>query len=88
MNKKFNKIIMQVPITIIIPTMNRSESLDRTLKCIFEGKYTPNQIVIIDQSQAQEKRTENQKILCKYKDCCEKKSMNISKLRARLRHAI
>lgn len=64
---------MQVPITIIIPTMNRSESLDRTLKCIFKGKYTPNQIVIIDQSQAQEKRTENQKILCKYKDCCEKR---------------
>lgn len=61
---------MQVPITIIIPTMNRPKSLDRTLKCFFEGECTPNQIVIIDQSQTQEKRNGNKDVLRKYKDFC------------------
>lgn len=61
---------MQVPITIIIPTMNRPKSLDRTLKCFFEGECTPNQIVIIDQSQTQEKRNDNKDVLRKYKDFC------------------
>ena len=58
---------MQIPISIIIPTMNRPESLDRTLKYIFEGYNTPNQIVIVDQSQVEEVRNENQKVLLNYK---------------------
>lgn len=57
---------MQIPVTIIIPTMNRPESLDRTLKYFFKGECTPNQIVIIDQSQTEEKRNENQQVLRNY----------------------
>lgn len=45
---------MTLPISVIIPTMNRPESLDRTLKCIAEAADVPQQIVVVDQSQNEE----------------------------------
>lgn len=59
---------MRVPVTVIIPTMNRPESLERTLKYLYEGVATPDQVVVIDQSQTQEIRDANQRVLEVYKD--------------------
>ena len=71
---------MQIPVTIIIPTMNRSESLDRTLRGFFEGECTPNQIVIIDQSQTQKKRDKNQEVVRNYYDFCNKQVYEYQKV--------
>lgn len=40
-----------LPVSILIPTMNRPKSLDRTIKGYLEAKYIPSQIVIVDQSE-------------------------------------
>lgn len=51
--------------------MNRPESLDRTLKYLFNGEDIPNQIVVVDQSQSQDVRNENKRVLQKYnKNLC------------------
>ena len=54
---------MKIPVSVVIPTMNRPESLERTLKCLLEGKSIPNQVVIVDQSQTQEMRNANRCVL-------------------------
>ncbi len=51
--------------------MNRPKSLDRTLKLLFSGIDTPNQIVVVDQSQDAAVRNENKSILQTYKDVCD-----------------
>lgn len=38
------------PITVMIPTMNRPESLQRTITSILEGSSIPSQIIVVDQS--------------------------------------
>lgn len=57
---------MQLPISVIIPTMNRPESLERTLKFMTEGNDVPHQVIIVDQSQKEEVRIKNQEVLKKY----------------------
>lgn len=61
---------MQIPITVIIPTMNRPKSLDRTLKCLMNGIDTPNQIIVVDQSQDPSVRDVNKSILFAHEDAC------------------
>ena len=39
------------PISVIIPTMNRPETLERTLATYVSGDMVPDQIVIVDQTQ-------------------------------------
>ena len=40
-----------VPVTVVIPTMNRPGTLERTLKTYATGDSVPDQIVIVDQTQ-------------------------------------
>lgn len=39
-----------LPISILIPTMNRPETLERTLNCYINSEWLPSQIVVVDQS--------------------------------------
>lgn len=39
-----------VPITVIIPTYNRKESVEKTLASFLSGKSVPSQFIIVDQS--------------------------------------
>lgn len=57
---------MIMPITVIIPTMNRPESLDRTLKYVANATDVPQQIIVVDQSQNKETQEQNKTILEKY----------------------
>ena len=54
---------MELPITVIIATMNRPESLCRTLKGMAEAKDVPQQIIVVDQSQNEEVCSQNKHIL-------------------------
>lgn len=54
---------MILPITVIIPTMNRPLSLDRTLNNISEASVVPQQIVVIDQTDEEVVRNQNKSIL-------------------------
>ena len=58
---------MILPISVIIPTMNRPESLDRTLQYMAKANNVPQQIVVVDQSQHEDIRKKNEGILDKYK---------------------
>lgn len=40
-----------ISLTVIVPTMNRPETLERTLKTYAAGNVVPDQIVIVDQTQ-------------------------------------
>lgn len=62
---------MILPISVIIPTMNRPESLDRTLRYMASGSDVPRQVIIIDQSQTEEKRQGNIQVANKYKSVFE-----------------
>ena len=57
---------MIVPISVIIPTMNRPGSLDRTLNHIANANDVPQQIVVVDQSQDEDIRNQNESILKRY----------------------
>lgn len=50
-------------VSVIIPTMNRPESLSRTLKYIANGIVIPDQVIIIDQSDDNDKRHSNEVII-------------------------
>lgn len=58
---------MILPISVIIPTMNRPDSLARTLKYMASSTNVPGQVIIVDQSQDQELRKKNEDILNSYK---------------------
>ena len=45
---------MNEPISLLIPTMNRPETLQNTLDHFFSSKVIPNQLVVIDQSEKTE----------------------------------
>ena len=51
-----------LPISVLIPTMNRPDSLERTLKKYICAKYIPAQIVVVDQS---EEKARNRTSNCK-----------------------
>lgn len=46
--------MMTVPISVIIPTMNRPDTLERTLNTYVSGTCVPEQIIIVDQTQSAE----------------------------------
>lgn len=48
-----------VPISVLIPTMNRPGALKRTLAGYLEGNCIPKQIVVVDQSQDENTAKEN-----------------------------
>ena len=58
---------MLLPISVVIPTMNRPASLRRTLQYMAEADSYPSQIIIIDQSKTEEILTENDNIIQEYK---------------------
>ncbi len=53
----------QLPICVIIPTMNRPNALFDTVKKMLEYSFIPAQIIIVDQSNVVEHRLGNKKIL-------------------------
>lgn len=59
---------MILPISVIISTMNRPESLDRTLEYIAEATNVPQQIIVVDQSQNKEIQDLNKASLTKHKE--------------------
>lgn len=59
---------MYYNITVIIPTMNRPQSLKQTISSIVNSSSLPSQIIIIDQSTYQEFRDSNIEIVQKFKD--------------------
>lgn len=70
----------------MIPTMNRPESLERTLKSYLSGTAVPSQIVVVDQSQTEEIRKKNQAALSRYChrvkwNYCFQKEASITKAR-------
>lgn len=52
-----------LPITIVIPSMNRPESLRRTIEKIMDSDYLPSQIVVVDQSVSEINQILNRNIL-------------------------
>lgn len=52
-----------LPISVLIPTMNRPESLERTLKKYMSAKFVPSQIVVVDQSVERDVANKNKKVL-------------------------
>lgn len=55
-------------ISIIIPTYNRPQSLERTLAGIYKSKVKPEEIVIIDQSEDENIQEAYSKVINRYKD--------------------
>ncbi|MFC5530492.1 glycosyltransferase family 2 protein [Cohnella yongneupensis] len=55
-----------VPVSILIPTMNRNQSFKRTIECLMSKEYIPAHIIVVDQSPDSEVRQLNQNILDKY----------------------
>lgn len=56
-----------LPISVIIPTMNRQLSLKRTIEGIMSKKCIPDQIIIVDQSESIEDQRVNKEVVLKYK---------------------
>ena len=52
-----------LPITLAIPTMNRPQTLKRTLESYLAADFLPAQIIIVDQSAEQETRKQNEQLL-------------------------
>lgn len=55
-------MICKLPVTMIIPTMERPESLMDTLNSIFKYNFIPNEIIVVDQTQNLNSKLENYKI--------------------------
>ena len=62
-----------LPISVLIPTMNRPSSLKRTIASYMSGGYIPSQIIVVDQSQEETIRVNNEQIVSTYScetNCC------------------
>lgn len=59
-------------LTVVIPTMNRPDSLERTLRHMADGSVTPRQIVVVDQSTDTSLRDGNKKIAGKFRQIFER----------------
>ena len=59
-------------ISVVIPTMNRPDSLARTIRYMSECDVKPDQIVIVDQSQSEQHQSENRKVIEDYKRTFQK----------------
>lgn len=60
-----------LPISVLIPTMNRTESLRNTVLSYLSCEYIPSQIVIIDQSTKETDRVKNQRFIHSLSTICE-----------------
>lgn len=58
-----SKMLHKLPISVIIPTMNRPDALNRTIKLIVNKCFIPKQIIVIDQSQGIEVQQLNRECL-------------------------
>lgn len=56
---------MRIPISIVVPTLNRPQALERTVRTVMKY-HQPAQIVVVDQSADGETRNRNQAILNEY----------------------
>lgn len=63
----------KLPISLLIPTMNRPISLEETLKSFFEGDSIPSQLIVVDQSEVEEVAFKNKKVTELFKSKCEVK---------------
>lgn len=61
----------KIPISVVIPTMNRAKDLEETLESYMTAQGIPMQIVIVDQSEKKEVQDRNRVVLQKYKDIIE-----------------
>jgi glycosyltransferase involved in cell wall biosynthesis len=61
----------KIPISVLIPTMNRPKTLNRTLRNYLTVTYIPTQIVVVDQSQDEEVRQQVKDIVNKYSNQTE-----------------
>ena len=61
---------IRLPMSVLIPTMNRSNTLRNTIESYLDADYIPDQIVIIDQSKNESDQNDNENIL---KELCENK---------------
>lgn len=50
----------RLPISVVIPTMNRPTTLKRTLECLVAQEHVPSEIIIIDQSESKQDQAANQ----------------------------
>lgn len=65
-------MIELLPISILIPTMNRPNTLRQTLRSISAGSRLPRQIVIVDQSTSDRDQRQNRQALYELPDIIEK----------------
>ena len=56
-------------ISVVIPTMNRADSLTKTLKNLCRGTLLPNEIIVVDQSTDDKIRKDNERCLNELKVC-------------------
>lgn len=61
----------KLPISVLIPTMNRLQTLERTLQSYLNKKYIPSQIVVIDQSKDAEVSKEIKKLVIGFREKSE-----------------
>ena len=61
-----------LPVSLLIPTMNRPQTLQRTLYSILAGTALPAQIVVVDQSTNEPSRNQCQKVLDTLPDAVDK----------------
>lgn len=52
-----------VPVSVLIPTMNRPQALKRTIDTYYSAEYIPSQIVVVDQSRSEEDIASNKEIV-------------------------
>lgn len=55
-----------VPISVVIPTMNRPDTLAQTIRVLMNQEYIPKQLIIVDQSETAIKRHQNEVALNRY----------------------
>lgn len=60
-----------LPISIVIPTMNRPEALERTLSSIISWESIPAEIIVVDQSSSLEINKENKKNVDRIGSLCK-----------------
>lgn len=54
---------VKLPISVLIPTMNRPETLRNTIKSYLNADHLPSQIVVIDQSEDESCQVDNKNVL-------------------------
>ncbi len=61
----------KLPISVVIPTMNRAKDLEETLESYMTAQGIPMQIIVVDQSEKKEVQDRNRAVLEKYEDAIE-----------------